>query len=196
VKNTPCVWWLACLLLILVSLGQAQDLGEAAVVEIGQSEMTYFLGQQDVAKVAGCQLRGQLDELQQKYAVDPNAGLRDQIREREAFTAKLQSLRNEAQRFTSPPLLPTFDWDVRDAQESTNKLKAELNTRLRAPNPERTALKSQIDRLQLEIELNTKLARTLAEKIKSIQEDHRREGEVSGFDALAAGHPDPDKVKK
>ena len=74
---------------------------------------------------------------------------------------------------------------MRDAQEAANSLKADLGARQRVPNPERAALKAQIDKLQLEIDRKAKLAKMLADKIKSLRDDRRREEVVSELDALA-----------
>ena len=178
-----CFLWLTCQTELAV--GYAQESRNAAPVDTAQDELGYFLGQQDLIKAAGMKLQFQLDELQIKYAADPATDLREQIREHEEFVTKLLNLRGEAPRFLNAALLPSVDWCVQDAQDSANKLNNELNLRLRAPNPDRDALKGQIDKLQKDIDLNNKLAKVLADKIKSIQDDHRREGVASELDALA-----------
>ena len=125
-----------------------------------------------------------MDDLQKKYAADPNVELRDDIRAREAFVARMQAERAEARKFV-PTFALALDWMVRDAQEAANALKADLNARQRVPNPERAALKAQIDKLQQEIDRKAKLAKMLADKIKSLRDDRRREEVVSELDALA-----------
>ena|ERR1017187_7010790 len=190
--------YLALLCLAIAATGMAQSIElpgqqpsgqvliQAAPAGTGQTDLAYFLGQQDTIQAGAARLQAEVDDLQKKYAADPNAGLREQIREREAFASMLQNVRSEAHRLgTDPMLLPTYDWQVREAQESIKNLKADLNARIRAPNTDRSALKNQIDRLQKEIELNNKLAKTLAEKIKSLADDRRREGVMSELDALA-----------
>jgi len=202
-----CFLWLTCQTLVGLGVGYAQESGSAAQMDTGQSELAYFLGQQDSTKTTGSKLQAQMDELQKKYAADPNAGLREQIREREAFTSKLQDLFSEAQKFVDPVLLPTLDLLAHDVRESASSLGADLNARLRASNPDRIALKGQIDKAQKEIDLNNKLAKILADKVKSMQDDHRREGVGSELDALtkvagsgvisgtspAVARPDPEK---
>ena len=198
--NADCVGrtlYLALLCLAIAGTGMAQSIElpgqqqsgqvsvQAAPADTGQTGLAYFLGQQDVIQADAARLQAKLDDIQKKYGADPNAGLREQIREREAFASMLQNVRSEAHRLgTDPMLLPTYDWQVREAQESIKNLKADLNARIRAPNTDRRALKNQIDRLQKEIELNNKLAKTLAEKIKSLADDRRREGVMSELDAL------------
>jgi hypothetical protein len=177
--------WLACLTLVGLGIGYAQESGNAAPVDTSKSELAYFLEQQDANKATGSKLQAQMDELQKKYAADSNAGLREQILEHEAFETELQNLRNKAPKFTNPILLPALDWLVRDAQRGAKNLQTELNARLRTPNTDQIALKSQIDKLQREIDLNNKMAKTLADQIKSIQDDHRRDGVSSELDALA-----------
>ena len=159
---------------------------QTAPADTGQSELAYYLGQQDANLARGAKFQGLVDDLQKKYAADPNAGLREQIRERETFANMLQNMRSEAHRLgTDPNLLPTYDLQVHDAQDCIKNLKADLNARLRVPNTDRTALKNQIDRLQQEIDLNSKLAKVLADKIKSLRDDRRLEGVVSELDAVA-----------
>jgi len=188
---------LALLCLAIAGTGMAQSIElpgqqksgqvliQAAPADTGQTDLAYFLGQQDAVKADAARLLAEMDDLQKKCTADPNAGLREQIREREAFASMLQNVRSEAHRLaTDPMLLPTYDWQMRDAQESIKNLNADLNARLRAPNTDRSALKNQINRLQKEIELNNKLAKTLAEKIKSLADDRRREGVMSELDAL------------
>ena len=158
---------------------------QAAPADTGQTGLAYFLGQQDAIQADAARLQAEMDDLQKKYAADPNAELRDEIRAREAFVARIQTERAEARKFVSPTLAVTLDWVARDAQEAANALKADLNARLRVPNPERAALKAQIDKLQQEIDRKAKLAKALAEKIKSLRDDRRREGVMSELDALA-----------
>jgi len=156
-----------------------------APADTGQSDLAYFQGQQDAIHADAARLQAEMDDLQKKYAADPNAGLRDQIRAREAFVARLHTERAEALKFVSPTLAVTLDWVARDAQDAADGLKADLNARLRVPNPERAAMKAQIDKLQRELDLKDKLAKTLADKINSLHDDRRRDGVVSELDALA-----------
>jgi len=163
--------------------GQAST--QAALADTGQTDLAYFLGQQDAIQADAARLQSDMDDLQKKYAAEPNAGLREEIRAREAFVARIQTERAEARKFVSPTIAVTLDWVARDALEGVNALKADLNTRLRVPAAERAALKTQIDKLQQEIDRKAKLARTLADKIKYLRDDRRREGVVSELDALA-----------
>jgi len=162
-----------------------QESVQATPADIGQTDSAYFLRQQDAIQADAARLQAKMDDLQKKYAADPNAGLREEIREREAFVARLQSERTNARKFVSPTLAVTLDWAAHDAQEGANVLKAQLNARLRVPDPERAALKAQIENLEKEIERNAKVAKALAEKIKSLADDRRREGVMSELDALA-----------
>jgi hypothetical protein len=178
-------------------ISSAQVLGPVAPIDPGQNELTYFLGQWDSTKAAVSRLQALMDELEKKYAADPDADLRQQIREYEAFVAKLQNLCSDAQGFADAALLSRLVRVASDALESTNNLKSNLAARERAPNPERVALKGHIDKLQKEIDLSNKLAKTLADTIKSIQDDRRREGVGSELDALVKpeGLPDPGKER-
>jgi len=170
---------------ILVSMGISYaQLGNTAPTGPGQKDVPYFLGQYDATKAAGSRLQVLMDGLQNQYAADPTVDLREQIREREEFVSKLANLRSDAQRLANPALLPSLDSFISDAQESTNNLKSDLNERVRVLESDRLALKGQIDKLQKEIDLNSKLTQTLADTIKSIQDDHRREGIASELDAL------------
>jgi hypothetical protein len=173
------------LVLLSLGVGYAQESGGATSVNHDQSELAYFLGQQDAIQADAASLQTEMDDLQKKYAADPNAGLRDEIRAREAFVARLQTERAEARKFVSSTLAVALDWVARDAQEAANAFKADLNARLRIPNLERAALKAQIDKLQQEIDRKAKLAKILADKIKSLRDDRRREEVVSELDALA-----------
>jgi len=188
---------LALLCLAIAGTGMAQSIElrgqqqsgqgsvQAAPADTGQTGLAYFLGQQDATQADAARLQAEMDELQKKYAADPNAALRDEIRAREAFVARLQTERAEALKFVGPTLAVTLDWVARDAQEGANTLKAGLNARMRVPNPERAALKAQIDKLQQEIDRKAKLAKVLADKIKSVRDDRRREEVMSELDALA-----------
>jgi hypothetical protein len=189
--------YLALLCVAVASIGTAQTVElpgqpqsgqastQAAPADTGQTDLAYFLGQQDAIQADAARLQSDMDDLQKKYAADPNAGLREEIRAREAFVARIQTERAEARKFVSPTMAVTLDWVARDALEGVNALKADLNARLRVPAAERVALKTQIDKLQQEIDRKAKLARTLADKIKYLSEDRRREGVVSELDALA-----------
>ena len=189
--------YVALLCLAIAGTGMAQSIElpsqqqsgqvsvQAAPADTGQTDLAYFLGQQDAIEADAARLQAEMDDLQKKYAADPNVGLRDEIRAREAFVARLQTERAEARKFVSPTLAVTLEWVARDAQEAANALKADLNARLRVPNPDRAALKAQIDKLQQEIDRKAKLAKTLADKIKSLRDDRRREGVMSELDALA-----------
>jgi hypothetical protein len=188
--------YLALLCLAIAGTGMAQSIElpgqqqsgqvsvQAAPADNGQTGLVYFLGQQDVIQADAAKLQAKMDDLQKKYAADPNAGLREEIREREAFVARLQSERADARKFVSPTLAVTVDWVVRDAQEGANVLKAQLNASLRVADPERAALKAQIENLEKEVDRNAKVAKALAEKIKSLADDRRREGVMSELDAL------------
>ena len=173
------------LVLLGLGVGYAQESGGATSVNQDQSELAYFLSQQDAIQADAARLQAEIGDLQKKHATDPNAELRDEIRAREAFVARMQTERAEARKFVSPTLAVALDWVARDAQEAANALKADLNGRLRVPNSERAALKAQIDKLQQEIDRTAKLAKMLADKIKSLRDDRRREGVVSELDALA-----------
>jgi hypothetical protein len=188
---------LALLCLVIAGTGMAQSIelpgqqqsspasAQAVPADSGQTGLAYFLGQQDAIQADVARLQVELDDLQRKYSADPNATLREEIRAREAFAARLQAERADARKFVSPTLAVTLDWVARDAQEGANAVKADLNARLRVPNPERAALKAQIDKLQQEIDRKTKLAKVLADKIKSLHDDRRREEVISELDALA-----------
>jgi hypothetical protein len=208
-NGVPCrtVWlWLVCQLLVVSQTSNAQESRTPAPADVAQSELTDFLTHLDANKATAAKLQILKEGIQKKLDSDPNAGLRNQLGEREAFATKLQSLRGEATRFVNPVLLPTLDYLVRDAQESINDLKTDLNTRLRAPSPARVALMAQIARVQRDIDLNNKLAKALGDKIKSIQDDRRREAVGSELDALVkmtgtgvtaspppTAQPDPEK---
>ena len=189
--------YLALLCMAIAGAGMAQSIEssgqqqsgqvsvQVAAADTGHADLAYFLGQQDAIQADAARLQAEMDELQKKYAADPNAALRDEIRAREAFVARLQAERAEARKFVGPTLGVTLEWVARDAQEGANALKADLNARLRVPNPERAALKPQIDNLQQEIDRKAKLAKVLADKIKSLRDDRRREVVMSELDALA-----------
>ena len=198
--NADCIGrtlYLALLCVAVASIGTAQTIElpgqpqsgqastQAAPADTGQTDLAYFLGQHDAIQADAARLQSDMDDLQKKYAADPNAGLREEIRAREAFVARIQTERAEARKFVSPTIAVTLDWVARDALEGVNALKADLNARLRVPASERAALKTQIDKLQQEIDRKAKLARTLADKIKYLRDDRRREGVVSELDALA-----------
>lgn len=176
--------FLSVLLFGVAGISSAQVLGTAAPIDPGLSELTYFLGQRDATNAAVSRLQAVMDELQKKYAADPDADLRQQIREYESFATKLQNLCIDAKGFANAALLSRLVGLAGDALETTENLKSNLTARERAPNPERVALKGQIDNLQKEIDLSNKLAKTLADTIKSIQDDRRREGVGSELDAL------------
>ena len=161
--------------LILSVLGPsyAQAPGNMASSETGQSSMAFFLEKQDANASTGASLKAQLEALTNQYNTDPHAALRDQIREHEEYVRKLQTLRVEGQKMANPVVMPEFDLLVREAQDTTSILKSELIVRQHAPNPERTALKAQIDRLQKDLDWSTKVAKTLADQIKTVQDDHR-----------------------
>src|SRR5215210_8102042 len=94
--KTTLIVWLICQ--APVGVGYAQESGNSVPP---RRELTYFLEQQDAAKVAGSRLQALKDELHKKYATDPDDDLREQIREREAFETKLQNLRSDAQQFAN-----------------------------------------------------------------------------------------------
>jgi hypothetical protein len=175
---------LACVAAASVSTCSGQEVDNPARPELGQGSMTYYLAKQEANATTGASLKAQLDTLNKQYNADPFAAQRDQIREHEVYVGKLQALRIEGQKMASPVVLPEFDLLIREAQDTTNILKAELVVRQRAPNAERTAMKALIDRVQKDIDWNTKVAKTLADQIKSAQDDHRYEGLGAEIDTL------------
>ena len=101
--------YLALLCLAIAGSGMAQSIelprqqqpgqmpGQVVQADTGQTGFAYFMGQQDAIQTDVSRLQAEMDDLQKKYAADPNVELRDEIRAREAFVARIRLARRSPQ---------------------------------------------------------------------------------------------------
>jgi hypothetical protein len=184
------------LLAIVFSFTSIQVLAQQNEPPSALERLSYWLTEQTRVQAERITLEKQLIDLKEQIAADPNKSLRDSMAGAEAFIAKLEALRPDAEKIISPPLARSLEWAGHDAAERLTALKQDLATRERKTAENQRPLKRQIEDKQRDLDDLSRSERTIAEVIRTLREDRLRDNkvaEISDFaNAVTRGVISPD----